>query len=347
MIVDAIDFRCLSIPEIENYMIEKGQQKFRAKQIFSWIHKGINDFEDMTNLSKDLREILKNDAYICNMEIERKFVSKIDNTVKYLMKLKDDNIIECVVMEYEHGNTICISTQAGCSMGCSFCASTIGGKNRDLTSGEMLGQVLECQRDLKKYISNVVLMGTGEPLDNYENVIKFLRLVNDPSGINIGMRHITISTCGLVPEIRALADLSFQITLAISLHAPNDNVRKTIMPIAYRYSMEDLLDACKYYIQKTNRRITFEYALIYGVNDKSEHAQELSKILKGMLCHVNLIPVNKIEEKNFEKSNSKSIEEFKKILAGSGIQTTIRRELGSDINAACGQLRRSYIKSMS
>lgn len=339
-----IDFRNLTLEEMENLMVEVGEKKFRGKQIFKWVHKGVESFDEMTDISEALREKLKNSGYICNMDIEARFQSQKDDTIKYLMMLKDGNIIECVLMKYEYGNSICISTQAGCSMGCSFCASTIGGKNRDLTSGELIGQILKVQRDSGRRISNIVLMGTGEPLDNFENVVNFLGIVNHPQGINIGMRHITISTCGLVPEIKRLADLNLQLTLAVSLHAPNDDVRCKIMPIARRYSMDELLDACRYYIDRTGRRITFEYALIDGVNDGDDMAYELSSRLKGLLCHVNLIPVNKVVERDFEKSAKKRIEAFRDILQSNGIETTIRRELGSDINAACGQLRRSYMQ---
>ncbi|EYE89278.1 50S rRNA methyltransferase [Fervidicella metallireducens AeB] len=338
-----IELRSCNIEDIEKLLIRFGEKNFRAKQIFKWIHRGVENIDEMTDLSKKLRDMLKNEVYICNMEIVEKFHSKIDGTMKYLMKLNDGNIIECVLMKYSFGNTICISTQAGCSMGCTFCASTIGGKNRDLTPGEMLGQVLKVQRDSNLKVSNVVLMGTGEPLDNFENVIKFIKLVNHGEGLNIGMRHLTLSTCGLVPEIKRLADFNMQITLAISLHAPNDEVRRSIMPIAYKYSFDELLDACKYYINKTGRRITFEYSLISGVNDSDDNAKELSNKLKGILCHVNLIPVNKVEGKIYSKSNKERIEAFRKILNANGIETTIRRELGSDINAACGQLRRSYL----
>lgn len=337
-----IEYRNCTLEELQKIIVDLGEPKFRAKQVFKWIHKGVESFDLMTDLSKNIRLKLEDSGIIKNMEIVNKQVSKIDGTVKYLLKLLDGNLIECVVMKYSYGNSICISTQAGCSMGCKFCASTIGGKKRDLTAGEMLGQILTAQNDLGEKISNVVLMGTGEPLDNLYNVIKFLNLLREPDGINIGMRHITISTCGLVPEIHKLADLNYQITLAISLHAPNDEVRKTIMPIAYKYSFLELLDACKYYINKTGRRITFEYTLIDGVNDKIEHAKELANKLKGMLCHVNLIPVNAVTERNLKRSTQEKILEFKKVLDKNGIDTTIRRELGSDIDAACGQLRRRF-----
>lgn len=340
--IKLIEYRNCTLDELQQIIVGLGEPKFRAKQVFKWIHKGVESFDLMTDLSKNIRLKLEDSGIIKNMEIVSKQVSAIDGTVKYLLKLIDGNLIECVVMKYSYGNSICISTQAGCSMGCKFCASTIGGKKRDLTAGEMLGQIFTAQNDLGEKISNVVLMGTGEPLDNLDNVIKFLNILREPDGINIGMRHITISTCGLVPEIKKLADLSYQITLAISLHAPNDEVRKTIMPIAYKYSYSELLDACKYYINKTGRRITFEYTLIDGVNDKIEHAKELATKLKGMLCHVNLIPVNAVTERNLKRSAQEKILEFKKVLDKNEIETTIRRELGSDIDAACGQLRRRF-----
>lgn len=338
-----IDFRNLYIDEIEKIVVEMGEKKFRGKQIFKWIHRGVESFDEMTDLSNIFRENLNKKGYINNMDIRAKLSSKKDETIKYLLALKDENIIECVLMKYDYGNTICISTQAGCNMGCSFCASTIGGKNRDLTSGEMLGQVLKTQRDSNRKISNIVLMGTGEPLDNFENVIKFINLINHPEGINIGMRHITLSTCGLVPEMKRFADLNLQATLAVSLHAPNDEIRRSIMPIAKKYSFDELINACKYYIDRTRRRITFEYALIDGVNDSHKNAVELAERLKGLICHVNLIPVNRVEERSYNKSTMEKINEFKSTLLSRGIETTIRRELGSDINAACGQLRRSYI----
>jgi 23S rRNA (adenine2503-C2)-methyltransferase len=337
-----MDYRDLTYDEIQDYLVRIGEKKFRAKQIYKWIHRGVEEFHEMTDLSITLREKLEMNGYMNNLEVEIKQESVNDGTIKYLMHLKDGNMIECVLMRYSYGNSICISTQAGCSMGCSFCASTIGGKNRDLTGGEMIGQILKVQRDAGVTISNIVLMGTGEPLDNLKNVLRFFKIVNHPEGINIGMRHITLSTCGLVPEIINLADMNLQITLAISLHAPNDEIRKRLMPIANKYSYDELLNACNYYIEKTNKRITFEYALIDGVNDRKEQAKELSTKLKEMLCHVNLIPINKVKERGYEKSQKARIEEFKQVLLLNGIETTVRRELGSDIDAACGQLRRSY-----
>ncbi|MDN5347119.1 MAG: rRNA (adenine2503-C2)-methyltransferase [Clostridia bacterium] len=338
-----LDFRSLSLDELKDYVTAVGEKEFRARQIFSWIHKGAETFEEMTDLPHALREKLKKDGYLNNMEVAAKQRSKSDGTVKYLMALKDGNLIECVLMRYAYGNSLCISTQVGCNFGCRFCASTIGGKKRDLTAGEMLGQLLKVQRDVNCKINHVVLMGIGEPLDNFENVLKFLRIVNHPAGVNLGMRRITLSTCGLVPEIKRLADLNLQITLAVSLHAPNDRIRRQIMPVARKYGLEELLDACRYYISKTNRRITFEYALIDGVNDADRHAAELAQKLKGMLCHINLIPVNKISGRNYVKASRDRIESFKNILIASGIETTVRRELGTDIDAACGQLRSSHL----
>lgn len=338
-----VELRDLSPKELEALLVNNGEQRFRSKQLFKWIHSGIESFDEMTDLSKNLREKLKNIGYLCNMDVRDRLESKLDGTIKYLMHLNDGNLIECVVMQYEFGNTICISTQAGCAMGCSFCASAIGGKLRDLTVGEMLGQILKAQMDSGHKISNVVLMGTGEPFDNYDNVMKFLELVNHKDGLNIGMRHITISTCGLVPQIRSFADRKLQVTLAISLHAPNDVIRGMTMPVSRKYSISELLDACRYFTEQTGRRITFEYALIHGLNDSNEAALELSTRLKGMLCHVNLIPVNKVQGRSYEKSDKKQIDEFKAILTKGGIETTVRRELGSDIDAACGQLRRKHM----
>jgi len=277
-------------------------------------------------------------------EIIETYNSKKEDTKKHLFLLGDGNVIESVVMKYSHGNSICVSTQIGCKMGCKFCASTLGGIVRNLTSGEILGQIIRAQSELKERISNIVLMGSGEPLDNFQNVLKFIYNVNAEYGLNIGQRHITLSTCGIVPKIRELADLNLQITLAISLHAPNDEIRKQTMPIAKAYSINELLEVCSYYISKTNRRITFEYALVKGFNDTKENAVELSKILKGMLCHVNLIPINEINESELKKSNMDDINKFKEVLIKHGIETTIRREMGLDINAACGQLRRSYLE---
>ena len=295
-----------------------------------------------SNLPLKLREKLEDDFYLPNMSILKEYLSEKDNTRKYLFELNDGNIIEGVLMKYKHGYSICLSTQIGCKMGCTFCASTIDGVERNLTAGEIFAQVLVVEKKVGIRISNIVLMGSGEPLDNYDNVIKFLYLVNSKDGYNLGMRNITLSTCGIVPKIFDLADEELQITLAISLHSGNDHERTKIMPVNKKYSLEKLIEACRYYIMKTGRRITFEYALIKGVNDNSEKARELGALLKGMLCHVNLIPINKVVERDYNPAREDAIEKFKKILESFGITTTIRRELGSDINAACGQLRKGY-----
>lgn len=333
-----------SLEELTKWMKENDESAFRSKQVFSWIYKEVWNFDEMKNLNASLKEKLQRDFYIGIPKILESYNSSIDGTIKLLLKLHDGNIIESVVMRYKHGNSICISTQVGCRMGCKFCASTLEGRVRNLTSGEILSQVMAAQKHIGERISNIVLMGSGEPLDNYENVIKFLEIVNADYGLNIGQRHITLSTCGIVPKIYELADKEMSITLAISLHAFSDEKRREIMPIANKYSINEILEACRYYIDKTNRRITFEYSLVKDVNDGKEDAKSLSKLLKGMLCHVNLIPVNEIKENTFKRSSKKSIEEFAEILINAGIETTVRREMGSDINAACGQLRRSYIE---
>jgi len=330
----------LNLSELEALVQKLGQPKFRGKQIYEWLYKGAESFDDMKNLPKDLRQKLSEEADIGTVKISEKFVSKIDETRKYLLQLKDGNYVEAVLMKYEYGYTICISTQVGCKMGCKFCASTIGGKERDLTAGELLSQIICVQKDLGQRISNIVMMGIGEPLDNFDNVLKFIELVNAPGGLNIGQRHISLSTCGLVDKMRDLADRQLQITLLISLHAPNNEKRSAIMPINKKYSIEEVLSACDYYIEKTGRRISFEYTLISGVNDSVTEADELATLLCGKLCHVNLIPVNKVEETGFEKGDKARIEAFRKQLEKRGIQATVRREMGSDINAACGQLRK-------
>ena len=340
-----IDIKSMNVNELEDLLKELGEPKFRAKQIFDWLHaKQVDSFEEMTNLSKGLREKLAETASINGVEIVRKLVSQIDGTRKYLFALSDGAIIESVLMKYEHGNTVCISTQVGCRMGCKFCASTLDGVERGLTAGEMLSQIYAIQKDCGERVHGTVLMGSGEPLDNYDNVVKFLRLINDPKGQNMGQRHITLSTCGLVDKMYDLAEEDLQITLAVSLHAPNDGIRTQTMPIAKVYSMDKLLQACRDYADKTKRRITFEYALIHGVNDGDEHAWELVKKLRDMLCHVNLIPVNDVKERNYVKSTAERVKRFAGILNENGVETTVRRKLGSDIDAACGQLRRSHMK---
>ena len=343
-----LDIKSMNITELEDLLKELGEPKFRAKQIFDWLHaKQVDSFEEMTNLSKGLREKLSETASINGVEIVRKLVSQIDGTRKYLFALSDGAIIESVLMKYEHGNTVCISTQVGCRMGCKFCASTLDGVERDLTAGEMLSQIYAIQKDCGERVHGTVLMGSGEPLDNYDNVVKFLRLINDPKGQNMGQRHITLSTCGLVDRMYDLAEEDLQITLAVSLHAPNDGIRTQTMPIAKVYSMDRLLQACRDYADKTKRRITFEYALIHGVNDGDEHAWELVKKLRDMLCHVNLIPVNDVKERNYVKSTADRVKRFAGILNENGVETTVRRKLGSDIDAACGQLRRSHMKEQT
>lgn len=340
---DKINLKNLNIEEIESFLEIIGEPKYRAKQIFQWIHRGVASFDDMTNLSKELRQKLSELSYISCMKIVNVIESVVDGTKKYLLETTDGNIIESVLMEYKHGYSICISSQVGCRMGCKFCASTLRGLTRNLEPGEILDQVMIVGSNIGQRISNIVIMGIGEPLDNFDNVIKFLSLVNSEEGLNVGYRHITLSTCGLVPKILDLAKIDIPITLAISLHAPNDQLRKEIMPIANKYTIDEILSACRDYIKKTNRRITFEYALISGVNDSVENATELAKRLKNMLCHVNLIPINTINESGFKRSNPKAIKEFQQILQTNKIEATIRRELGSDINASCGQLRDAYL----
>ncbi|MBE6692180.1 MAG: 23S rRNA (adenine(2503)-C(2))-methyltransferase RlmN [Ruminococcaceae bacterium] len=325
--------------ELGELCVSLGQPKYRGKQIFEALYKGARGFDGFTSLPKAFRERLSEEAFIPNAEIARKLVSKIDGTVKYLYRLYDGETVESVFMRYKHGNTMCISTQVGCRMGCAFCASTKAGLVRSLAPSEMLLQILEAERDLNERVSNIVLMGMGEPLDNYDNVIKFLKLVNYESGLNIGLRHISLSTCGLVDKIDRLADEGLPVTLSISLHAPNDEKRKETMPIANKYSISQLLDACKRFIDKTGRRISFEYALISGVNDLPADAHQLGKLLGGMLCHVNLIPVNPIKERSFQSSEKNAIKAFTDILETYKINVTVRRKLGADINASCGQLR--------
>lgn len=334
----------LNLVELKQWMKSNGESEFRAKQVSDWIYKGIWKFENMNNIPQSIKEKLKTNFNIGIPELVQEYISKQNDTRKYLFTLDDGNLIECVVMKYKHGNSICISTQVGCRMGCKFCASTIGGMIRNLTPGEMLAQIIKSQHLINDRISNVVLMGSGEPFDNFVNVIKFLDIVNSENGLNIGQRHITISTCGIVPKIKEFADINLQTTLAISLHAPTDEIRMKSMPIANKYSIAEIIDACKYYIDKTNRRITFEYALVQNLNDSTRDAEKLSTLLEGMLCHVNLIPVNEIKENELKRSSNENVAKFKRVLENNNIQTTIRREMGLDINAACGQLRRSYIK---
>lgn len=338
-----IDLKDFEYDELIEYLQSAGEKKFRAEQIFSWLHKGAESYYEMTNLSKETRERLMKDTYVSTLKIREKYISKIDGTVKYLFELPDGNCIESVVMRYHHGITICISSQVGCRMGCRFCASTIGGLYRNLTAGEILNQVIFAQKDLGERISNIVMMGIGEPLDNYDNVIKFLHNVNHEKGLNIGYRHISLSTCGVVPMIYKLAEEKLPITLTISLHAPNDEIRDTIMPVNHKYKIGELMEACKSYAEKTGRRISFEYSLIHGVNDSRKDACELAELTRPLHSHINLIPVNKVEERDFEQGSREEIQAFAKKLEELGINATIRRELGTDISASCGQLRKKVL----
>ena len=338
-----IDLKDFEFDELSAYLNELGEPKFRAKQIFSWLHKGVEDYDDMTNISKATREKLRKNTYVSTLKIREKYVSKLDGTVKYLFELPDKNCIESVVMRYHHGLTICISSQVGCRMGCRFCASTIGGLYRSLTAGEILNQVIFAQKDIGERISNIVIMGIGEPLDNYDNIVKFLHNVNNENGINIGYRHITLSSCGVVSGIYKLAEEKLPITLTISLHAPNDKIRDTIMPINHKWNIAELMKACKVYADTTGRRISFEYSLIHGVNDSIENAKELARLIKPLHGHVNLIPVNKVEERDFHKGSAQDIRAFCDMLISLGINATVRRELGSDISASCGQLRKKIL----
>lgn len=341
-----MDLKSMTLGEMQEYMESIGEKKFRAKQIYEWFHKHLAlSLDEMNNVPKKLKEKIEQTQDIYGVKPVDCFISKIDGTRKYLFELYDGNIIESVLMKYKHGNSVCISSQAGCRMGCKFCASTLGGLDRNLTPSEMLSQIYYIQRDTGERVSNVVMMGTGEPMDNYDNVLRFLELITSEDGLNISQRNITISTCGIVPKIRELAEKHLQITLAISLHSSNDEMRRGLMPIAMRYSIDELLDACHYYFKETNRRMTFEYSLVAGVNDQPVHAEELASRLKGFPCHVNLIPVNPIKERDFKQSMPKSVMEFKKILEKNRVNVTIRREMGADINAACGQLRRKKLQS--
>lgn len=335
-----INLKDLTLEELKVFLTQIGEKPFRAKQIFAWLHRGVVSFDEMTDISIALRKKLSDKSYITKPEIIRKLESKLDNTKKYLFRLKDGNCVESVVMYYKHGITICISCQVGCRMGCKFCASTIGGLVRSLTPGEILDQIIFAQKDIGERISNVVMMGIGEPLDNFENVLKFLKNVNDENGINIGYRHISLSTCGVVPGIYKLMEENIPLTLSVSLHAPEDSIRSGIMPVNKAYSIDKLITACKEYTKVTKRRISFEYALIRNVNDNKTEAHKLAKLIRGMLCHVNLIPVNNVEENDFKKPSKEKIKEFSNTLEQYGITVTVRRELGSDISASCGQLRR-------
>lgn len=338
------DIRSLNKEELSHRLSQMGLPKFRTDQIYSWLfEKGVSSFDEMTNLSKDLRAKLSDEFEIRNCRIDSKLVSSADGTVKYLYELGEGEFVECVVMNYKYGYSVCISTQLGCKMGCKFCASAIGGFERHLTPSEMLSEIYTAEKDLGIKVSHIVLMGTGEPLDNYDNVMRFLELVTDEKGKNISMRHISLSTCGIVPKIYELADRRLGLTLSVSLHAPNDTLRSKTMPVNDRWGIDELMKACRYYADTTSRRISFEYAMINGVNDSVECARELGSRLKGMLCHVNLIPVNTVRERSYKKSSDGSIRSFIKELESFGLTVTVRRTLGSDINASCGQLRAKRI----
>lgn len=336
-----IDLKSMTIPELEAYLAELGEAKFRAKQIFTWMHRGAASFEEMTNLPKTMRSKLEERCTLTALRVERKQVSKLDGTVKYLWRLEDDNCVETVLMRYKHGNTVCVSTEIGCAMGCAFCASTIGGLVRRLTAGEIVSQVIFTQKDSGLPVSNIVLMGIGEPLDNFDSVLRFLELVNHPDGMNIGMRHISLSTCGLTEKIDKLADLQLQLTLSVSLHAPDDETRSKIMPVNRAFSVEQLFQSCRRYFEKTGRRISYEYAMIDGVNDSDAQADLLASHLRGVPGHVNLIPLNDVRESKLKPS--RRVAAFQKRLESHGITVTVRRRLGSDIDASCGQLRRKTL----
>lgn len=338
------NIKSMTLKELQTFIVELGEKKFRGTQIFNWLSKGICDFGEMTNIPNSLKTKLKETAYIENITCEKAFSSSKGHTKKYLFRLDDNHIIESVYMKYHYGNSICISSQVGCGMGCSFCASTIGGLKRNLSAAEMIEQLLKIQSDINERISRVVIMGSGEPFENYDELLKFLKIVHSEEGLHMSYRNITVSTCGIIPKIIDFAHQMPQVTLAVSLHASNNSIRDSLMAVNERYPLDKLMKACKEYIAITNRRISFEYSLIQGVNDSEENAGELGNLLKNMLCHVNLIPLNNVGKSKFKGSNRSKTEKFKEELEKHGVNATIRRELGSDIEAACGQLRRRYSK---
>lgn len=341
------DLKSLPLDLLKEKMTELSEKPFRAKQLYDWMHvKLAGDYDEMTNLSAAFRNRLKEEYPLTTLRVVREQTSAIDGTKKFLFALPDGNLVESVWMQYKHGNSVCISSQVGCRMGCRFCASTLDGLERNLTPSEMLRQVYQIQKITGERVSNIVIMGTGEPLDNYDNFLKFIHMVSDEHGLNISQRNITASTCGIVPNIRKLAEEKLQITLALSLHGSNQEKRRSLMPVANKYELHEVLEACDYYFEKTGRRITFEYSLVHGVNDTPEDAKELMGILKDRNCHLNLIPVNPIKERNYEKPDKKSAENFKNKLEKNGINVTIRREMGSDIDGACGQLRRKTMQGV-
>ena len=339
------DIKSMTPEEVAEEMTALGEKSFRAKQLFDWIHvKLAQDFDDMSSLSRELRQKLKGSCSLTCLKMVDERISKVDGTRKYLFGLEDGNVIESVWMQYRHGNSVCISSQVGCRMGCRFCASTLEGLERNLRPSEMLEQIYRIQSITGERVSNVVVMGSGEPMDNYDNLIRFLQLISHEKGLHISQRNLTVSTCGIVPGIRRFAEEGLAVTLALSLHAPNDEVRKTLMPVAASYKLEDVLEACHYYYEKTGRRLTFEYSLVKGVNDNMEEARALARLIKDQHGHVNLIPVNPIKERDYVQSGQKAIQDFKNLLEKYGINVTIRREMGRDIGGACGQLRKSYME---
>lgn len=344
--MDKLDIRSLQYDELINWCEQIGEKNFRAAQIYDWLHvKMVDSFDEMTNLSKNLRQKLNDNCECISLKMIDVQISKIDGTRKYLFELPDNNVIESVWMKYKHGNSVCISSQVGCRMGCRFCASTLDGLVRGLKPSEMLEQIYQIQKHTGERVSNVVVMGTGEPFDNYDNLIKFIKMLTDEHGLHISQRNLTVSTCGIVPNIKRFADEEFSVTLALSLHASNNEKRKSLMPVANKYNLDEILEACDYFYDKTGRRVTFEYSLVGGVNDTDQDAKELISMLKGKNCHINLIPVNPIKEREYVQSDKKVIENFKNKLEKSGINVTIRREMGRDIDGACGQLRKRYMQS--
>ena len=341
--IEKTDIRSLSLEELKAWFKEQGEKPFRAGQLYQWMHQKLaGSFDEMTNLSKSLREKLAEETEYTVLKPVEILTSEIDGTQKYLFELKDGNVIESVLMKYKHGNSVCISSQVGCRMGCRFCASTLDGLVRGLAPAEMLDQIYQIGKDIGERISNVVVMGTGEPMDNFDNLVKFITLLTDENGLHISQRNLTVSTCGIVPRMRELADKKLAITLALSLHASNQKKRLELMPVANKYDIHEVIDACRYYFEQTGRRVTFEYSLVGGVNDTKEDAKELTELIHGMNCHVNLIPVNPIRERDYVQSNAHVIEAFKEKLERSGLTVTVRREMGRDIDGACGQLRRKY-----
>ena len=343
---DKADLKSMNLAEMTEFIVSIGEKPFRAKQVYQWIHeKQPDSIDEMTNISKKMRELLADAGYLTTLKKEEVQISQLDGTRKYLFQLEDGNVIESVLMRYKHGNSVCISSQVGCRMGCRFCASTLDGLVRGLRPAEMLDQIYQIGKDIGERISNVVVMGTGQPMDNFDNLLRFIELLTDENGLHISQRNLTVSTCGIVPRMRELADKKLQITLALSLHASNQEKRLSLMPVANKYDIHEVVDACRYYFDQTGRRVTFEYSLVGGVNDTDQDAEELCRLVKGMNCHINLIPVNPIKERDYVQSNAKVIAAFKNKLEKNGLAVTVRREMGRDIDGACGQLRKSYVDS--